>query len=63
MKKPILLPLALFFAGCVFYVYYGITANLWVENLPMLGVDAVLVLLLYFLLKVKEELRKKHENE
>ncbi len=62
MKKSVWLPLALFLAGVAFYVYYGIEYNAWMRNLPLIAVDAVIVVLLFFALRQKEKVRRRWDE-
>lgn len=59
MKKSTWLPITLFFGGCAFYVYNGITWNAWMENLPNIIIYAVILLALRWALKKKDELSNK----
>lgn len=63
MKRYIWTPIAFFFAGLIFYIYYGITWNAWITNLPNLGIYLIIVLALSWSLKKKEELKRKREEE
>ncbi len=62
MKKSVWLPVALFLAGVAFYVYYGIEYNAWMRNLPLIAVDAVIVVLLFFALRQKEKVRRRWDE-
>lgn len=59
MKKYILTPIAFFCMGLVFYIYYGLTWNAWMSNLPNLGIYAVILIALGIALKKKEEIRNR----
>ena len=63
MKKSTWLPLALLLAGAAFYVYYGTEYNNWVENLPLIVIDALIVLALHFALKKKEKMEDERRNQ
>ncbi|MBQ5722204.1 MAG: hypothetical protein IIV67_07950 [Bacteroidaceae bacterium] len=41
VKKYIWLPVAIFLVGLAFYVYYGVTYNSWMVNLPNLLIFVV----------------------
>ncbi len=43
MKRHIWVPTAFFLVGLAFYVYYGITWNAWMKNLPNICIYAVIV--------------------
>ncbi len=62
MKKSVWLPVALFLAGVAFYVYYGIEYNAWMRNLPLIAVDAVIVVLLFFALRQKEKVHRRWDE-
>jgi len=57
MKKSQWLPIALFLAGAAFYVNYGIEYNAWMKNLPLIIIDFVICVALFFALRKKEEMR------
>jgi MFS superfamily sulfate permease-like transporter len=58
-NKHIWLPSAFFGAGLLFYIYYGVTWNAWLTNLPNLLIYLVIVVALSWALNKKEQLRKK----
>ena len=59
MKRYIWQPIAFFVAGLGFYLYYGITWNTWMSNLPhILGYALICVALSWALYK-KEQLKNK----
>jgi len=58
MKKHILVPSAFLIGGLAFYVYYGITWNAWLSNLPNLAFYLVIIIALGWALKKKEELKQ-----
>lgn len=58
-KKHIWLPCAFFFAGLLFYVYYGITWNAWLTNLPNILIYLGIVTGLSWALYKKEQLKNK----
>ena len=60
MKRHIWLPCAFFCVGLIFYIYYGLTWNAWIVNLPNLGIYAIIVLALSWALKKKEQIKNNH---
>jgi len=57
-RKYFWLPCAFFCAGLIFYIYYGITWNAWLANLPNLLIYAVIVAALSWALYKKEQIKK-----
>lgn len=62
MKKYIWMPTAFFIVGLAFYVYYGITWNSWMENLPNILIYLVVVVALSWSLKRKEKFQNEREQ-
>lgn len=62
VKKYIWLPVAIFLVGIAFYVYYGVTYNSWMVNLPNLLIFVVIIVALFFAQRKKEQLRRKREE-
>ncbi len=58
MKKSTWLPLALALMGAAFYINYGIEYNAWIKNLPLIIIDVVICVALFFALRKKEEYKK-----
>jgi len=56
-KKHIWLPCTFFCAGLLFYVYYGITWNAWLTNLPNILIYLGIVASLSWALHKKEQLK------
>ena len=42
MKRYIWQPIAFFIVGLAFYIYYGVTWNAWMKNLPLIIVYAAI---------------------
>lgn len=61
MKKSVWLPIALLLAGAAFYIYYGLEYNAWMQNLPMIIIDVVILVLLHFALRKKEDYNKRRK--
>lgn len=59
IKQSTTKPIILFLVGCAFYVYYGITWNAWMENLPKIIIYAFIVAALWWTLRKKEEIANK----
>ena len=57
MKKSTWLPPALLLVGIAFYVYYGIEYNAWIKNLPLIIIDLLICVALFFALRKKERFR------
>ena len=62
MKKYVLLPLVLFLIGLAVYVFFGITYNAWMDNLPNILVFVAIIALLAWALKKKDALEKQRKN-
>ena len=60
MKRHYLIPCAFFGVGLLFYLYYGITWNAWLTNLPNLGIYALIVAALSWALWKKEQIKNNH---
>ena len=58
-KKHIWLPCAFFGAGLLFYIYYGITWNAWIANLPNLFIYLLIVVALSWALRKQQSIRNK----
>lgn len=56
------MPTAFFLVGLAFYIYYGMTMNAWMENLPNILIYLVIVLLLSWSLRKKEKLANEREQ-
>ncbi|MBQ0046164.1 MAG: hypothetical protein KBT33_01460 [Prevotellaceae bacterium] len=54
MKRYIWQPIAFFCVGLAFYIYFGITWNAWIQNLPHIIGYAVICICLWWALKKKE---------
>ncbi|MBQ4277721.1 MAG: hypothetical protein II750_06435 [Bacteroidaceae bacterium] len=63
MKKSTWLPPALLLAGIAFYVNYGIEYNAWVENLPLIIIDLLICVALFFALRKKESLSRERQSK
>lgn len=59
LKRSTLLPIALFCGGLAFYIYYGITWNAWMQNLPNILIYVVIIVALWWSLKKKEEIKNR----
>lgn len=59
MKRYIWVPVAFLIGGLAFYVYYGITWNAWMKNLPNLVFYILILCALSWALKKKEELQNR----
>ena len=62
MKKYIWQPLAFFSVGLAFYIYYGVTWNAWVANLPHIMVYAVICAALAWARHRQEKLREQRSS-
>ncbi len=56
------MPLAFLCIGLAVYIYYGITWNAWMKNLPNIIIYVVIVAALTVALKKKDELRQKYHG-
>lgn len=63
MAKSVWLPIMLLLAGGAFYVYDGIEFNSWIKNLPLIIVDVLIVVALFWALRKKEQYRKQNNNK
>lgn len=63
MKKYVWVPIAFFSVGCAFYIYYGVTWNAWMKNLPNMLIYLAIVCVLSWALKRKEQLKQHDWNE
>lgn len=61
MKRHKWVPIAFFIVGTVFYIYFGITWNAWIKNLPNIAIYAVICLALWWALKKKEQYKNSHK--
>ena len=50
--------MALALMGAAFYINYGIEYNAWIKNLPLIIIDVVICVALFFALRKKEEYKK-----
>jgi len=62
IKKYVWMPLAFLCIGLAVYIYYGITWNAWMKNLPNIIIYVVIVAALTVALKKKDELRQKYHG-
>jgi len=60
MKRYIWVPAAFFLVGCAFYIYYGLTWNAWMKNLPNILIYIVIVCALSWALYKKDKLKKQY---
>ncbi|MCR4612872.1 MAG: hypothetical protein K5778_02600 [Bacteroidaceae bacterium] len=63
MRKSTWLPVALLIVGIAFYLYYGITWNAWIENLPNILIYIVIIIALRWALRKKEQMNDQHKNQ
>lgn len=63
IKKYVWLPLAFLCVGLATYIYYGITWNAWLKNLPNIIIYMIIVGALTLAEKKKDELRRKHNQK
>lgn len=61
-RKSLWLPLALLLVGTGFYVYYGVTWNAWLHNLPNLLIYVVITIALRWALLKKEKMNDEHQE-
>ena len=57
------MPIAFLSVGLATYIYYGITWNAWMKNLPNIIIYLGIIVLLALALRKKEQLRTKSENK
>ncbi len=62
MKRHIWQPIAFFIVGICFYVYYGVTWNAWIENLPLIIIYGFLMGALSWALWKKQQLKERRER-
>lgn len=62
IKKSVWLPLFFLLFGTVFYVYFGITYNDWITNLPNIIIYVVIIAFLYLALRKKEKYEKERND-
>ena len=62
MKKSVWLPAALLLVGTALYIYNGVEYNAWMQNLPMMIIDVVILVVLHFVLRKKEEYNKRYRR-
>lgn len=63
MAKSVWLPIMLLLAGGAFYVYDGMEYNSWMKNLPLMIVDVLIVIALFWALRKKENLKKERNHK
>lgn len=57
-----LLPIALLIFGSAFYVYYGISHNAWMDNLPNIIIFILIIIALAWALWKKKQLEDERNN-
>lgn len=61
-KRYIWQPLAFLCVGVVFYVYYGVTMNAWVINIPNLLFYAFILAILSWTLYKKDKIQQERNR-
>ena len=62
MKKIFMLPIILFVVGLAVYIFFGITDNDWMINLPNIIIFFLIIVLLTWARKKKYDLQQKRNN-
>jgi hypothetical protein len=62
MKKIFMLPIILFVVGLAVYIFWGITDNAWMINLPNIIIFFLIIVLLTWARKKKYDLQQKRNN-
>jgi len=62
MKKIFMLPIILFVVGLAVYIFFGITDNAWMINLPNIIIFFLIIVLLTWARKKKYDLQQKRNN-
>ena len=57
-----LLPLDRLVFGAIFYIYYGVQYNAWMENLPNILIFLVIIIALFWALRKKRQLEDERNN-
>lgn len=62
IRKSQFLPWLLLLVGLAFYVYYGVSYNAWMHNLPNLVIYILIILALFWALRKQDSYRNRDGN-
>ena len=63
LRKYVWLPCTFLCIGLTVYIYYGITWNAWMKNLPNMIIYIVIVVTLAWALRKQDELRERRKRQ